>query len=97
MLTFSGIETAIRTTAPNFDINRVYLFGSYARGAANDASDVDLCLEPGSTFSLLSAGAFSQSLSTALGTSIDLTTETSLYDFVKTECLRDRILVYERA
>lgn len=97
VLTLSGIETAICAAAPNFDIDRVYLFGSYARGTANDASDVDLCLETGSTFSLLSAGAFSQSLSTTLGTSIDLTTETSLYDFVKTECLRDRILIYERA
>ncbi|WP_296008752.1 nucleotidyltransferase domain-containing protein [uncultured Adlercreutzia sp.] len=96
MLTLSSIETAIRDVASEFDISRVYLFGSYARGTANEQSDVDLCLETGPTFSLFSAGAFSQSLGHALNVPIDMTTEASLYDFVKDQCLKDRILLYER-
>lgn len=96
MLTLTSIETAVRDIASSFDIDKVYLFGSYARGTANDCSDIDLCLETGSSFSLFNAGAFSHELGSALNTPIDLTTESSLYSFVKNECLRDRILIYER-
>lgn len=96
MLTLSSIETAVRDIASEFDISRVYLFGSYARGTANGQSDIDLCLETGPTFSLFSAGAFSQSLGRILNVPINITTEASLYSFVKDQCLKDRILVYER-
>lgn len=96
MLTLTSIENAVRDEASSFDIDKIYLFGSYARGTANEQSDIDLCLETGKNFSLFSAGAFSHALGTVLDVPIDLTTETSLYDFVKEECLRDRILIYER-
>lgn len=96
MLTLARIEEAVHDAASSLDISKIYLFGSYARGTANDQSDVDLCLETGATFSLFNAGAFSHTLASALGAPIDITTETSLYGFVKEGCLKERILIYER-
>ena len=83
MLTLMSIENAVCDKASSFDIEKIYLFGSYARGTANEQSDVDLCLETGANFSLFSAGAFSHALSSVLDVPIDLTTEASLYDFAK--------------
>ena len=96
MLSPEEIRSAVSETAAFYDIDRVYLFGSYARGTANDDSDVDLCLETGRTFSLFNAGAFSHALDKLLGVPIDMSTPDALYDFVKKPCLQERVLLYER-
>ena len=72
------------------------LIYSVARGEASEASDVDLCLETGSSFSLLNAGALSLELERELEAPIELVTERSLYPFVREGMLRDRVLLYER-
>lgn len=96
VLSFGRIKNAIAQEAPLHDVTRIYLFGSYARGEAGARSDVDLCLETGPSFSLFSAGDLSYKLSESLGVPIDLTTEKSLYSFVREGMLDDRVLVYER-
>lgn len=97
MHSVADISATIGEAARDFDIDRVYLFGSYARNEATACSDIDLCLETGAKFSLLNAGEFSQRLEREFGLSIDLVTERSLYDFARTGLHRDRVLVYERA
>ncbi len=96
MLAFRDIESCVRDVTSSYDIDRVYLFGSYARGSAGDDSDIDLCLETGPTFSLFSAGGFQQDLSGLLQRPVDVVTERALYDFVSSSYLRDRVLLYER-
>lgn len=96
MCDMTDIRMTVCEAARDYDIDKVYLFGSYARGDAHAQSDVDLCLETGSTFSLFSAGDFAHRLEKVLGTSVDIVTERSLYDFVREGCLRDRMLIYER-
>ncbi|WP_165053726.1 MULTISPECIES: nucleotidyltransferase family protein [unclassified Adlercreutzia] len=96
MLCLEDIRSSVAEVAPAYDVDKVYLFGSYARGEAHEKSDVDLCLETGATFSLCSAGDFSRKLESAWGTSVDMVTERSLYDFARKSCLRDRVLLYER-
>ncbi len=50
MLQLNDIAEVTKSIASDFDIERIYLFGSYARNEATEASDIDLCLETGSTF-----------------------------------------------
>lgn len=94
--TMQGICTAVAAVAPEYDVVKVFLFGSCARGEQRDDSDVDLCLETGPSFSLFNAGAMANDLQNRLGTSVDLVTERSCYAHVRESMLNERVLVYER-
>ena len=93
MLQLNDIAEVTKSIASDFDIERIYLFGSYAR---NEASDIDLCLETGSTFSLFNAGAFVSALEDSLNIPIDMVSQDGLYEFAYKGYLRDRVLLYER-
>ena len=91
-----AIARAVNQAAPKYDIERVYLFGSFARGQASASSDVDLCLETGPSFSLFSAGGFGCEVESALGRRVDLVSEDILFPHVRASMLKERVLVYER-
>ena len=66
--------------AEKYRLPAIYLFGSYARGTANEHSDVDLLVDTTGTQlrSLLTLGALYNDLEEALGKRIDLITMSSL-------------------
>lgn len=90
MLQLNDIAEVTKSIASDFDIERIYLFGSYARNEATEASDIDLCLETGSTFSLFNAGAFVSALEDSLNIPIDMVSQDGLYEFAYKGYLRDR-------
>ena len=45
MLSLSTIREAVKRIAPQYPIERVMLFGSYADGSATSESDIDLLVE----------------------------------------------------
>ena len=45
MLSIADIKSFIEPVVKKYPIERVILFGSYARGAASDTSDIDLVVE----------------------------------------------------
>lgn len=90
------IELVLGDVAPSYDIERVFLFGSCARGEQSEQSDVDLCLETGTSFSLFSAGGFASEMERRLGAPVDVVTERSCCPHVRKGLMRDRVLVYER-
>ena len=47
MLSIEKIKNIVCPLAKKYEVDRVYLFGSYARGEATEKSDVDLCIDPG--------------------------------------------------
>lgn len=94
--TQQSISSTLSSIAPRYDIEKIYLFGSCARGEETEQSDIDLCVESGPTFSLFTAGSFVDDLESALNRSIDLVTERMLYAHVKAGMQQDRVLVYER-
>jgi len=47
VLSFLTIKENISKIAKNYDIEKVYLFGSYVKGQAKENSDVDLYMESG--------------------------------------------------
>ncbi|MCL1975776.1 MAG: nucleotidyltransferase domain-containing protein [Firmicutes bacterium] len=51
-----GIKNVVAPIAQKYDVERVYLFGSYARGEATDTSDLDFIIDKGRLRGLVLAG-----------------------------------------
>ena len=96
-LCIEQIRRAVSEAAALVDIDRAYLFGSYARGEADANSDVDICIEAGPTLSLFGVGAFSSVLEKSLNRPVDVVSERSLFPRARQGMLDDRVLVYARA
>lgn len=78
--TIDEIRQIVTPIAEKYRLPAIYLFGSYARGTANEHSDVDLLVDTTGTQlrSLLTLGALYNDLEEALGKRIDLITMSSL-------------------
>lgn len=74
ILSIKQIKDAIRPIMEKYEINEVYLFGSYARGEAKPSSDVDLYCSAGNIHSLFDRVGFVDELEEALGKSVDVIT-----------------------
>ena len=80
ILTLKQIKTAIMPIMKSHNIHEVYLFGSYARGEANNKSDVDIYCESGDIKTLIDQGFFEDELVEALGKKVDIVFIGSLMD-----------------
>ena len=74
ILTIDEIRTKIRPICEQYKIEKVWLFGSYARGEAREDSDVDLHVKPPQGIGLFGLGGLYADLEEALGKEIDLIT-----------------------
>ena len=93
------IKRIITPIAVQHQLDRVFLFGSYARGTATDQSDIDLCVDAANVKGLFALGGLYADLEDALDKKLDLVTMKSLQyhsDPRFLESLRkDRVLLYE--
>ncbi len=80
VLTLKQIKTKIMPIMAKHNIHEVYLFGSYARGEANNNSDVDIFCESGDVKTLIDQGFFEDELKEALGKEVDVIFIGSLMD-----------------
>ena len=78
--TVDKIKSIISPIAEKYGLKAVFLFGSYARGTANENSDIDFLVDTTGTSlnSLLLLGGLYCDLEEALGKQIDLITVSSL-------------------
>jgi len=78
-------------TAAHYGAYNVRVFGSVARGEADEASDIDLLvnLEPGR--SLMDLGGMLYVLQILLGTNVDVVTEKGLRPRIREQVLREAI------
>jgi uncharacterized protein len=78
-------------TAAHYGAYDVRVFGSVARGEADQASDIDLLvkLEPGR--SLMDLGGLLYDLQNLLGTEVDVVTEKGLRPRIREQVLREAI------
>lgn len=100
MLTINEIRKRITPICQRYMIQSAYLFGSYARGDANEQSDIDIRIEKGShskLIGLFSVSGFRLELIDALGKDVDLMTcipkDNSSKSF-RHNLKRDEVLVY---
>ncbi|MDY2789760.1 MAG: nucleotidyltransferase domain-containing protein [Lachnospiraceae bacterium] len=72
--TIEEIRNKTVPIARKHGVSRMCLFGSYARGEANDESDVDIFVDKGKMTSLIKYMAFVYDLESALDCHVDVVT-----------------------
>ena len=80
LYTIEQIQSIVEPIAKKYNLKAVYLFGSYARGTANEHSDVDLLIDTtGSGLdTFFKLGAVYTDFADALDKEVDLITVSSL-------------------
>ncbi|HSO73666.1 MAG TPA: nucleotidyltransferase family protein [Blastocatellia bacterium] len=76
------------------DVAMMGVFGSQARGEANDKSDIDLLVRFSTPKSLLALIALERQLSVALESRVDLLTEAALSPYLRERILVDLRVIY---
>ncbi len=95
MTTIQDIQQIVSRLAKEYGAERVYLFGSYARGEATEQSDIDLRIDKGEIRGLRFASLLGD-LEEALGNKVDLISTAGM-DEQFLELIRpDEMLLYER-
>jgi len=95
-LSFEELREIVVPIAERYGVERVYLFGSRARGDNSSESDFDFYIVPGRIQTLTKLCGLLRELEEALEVGVDIISEGSRIkdDFLQ-EVLRDRRLVYE--
>lgn len=96
--TIDEIKAKIEPIAKQYNLSKVYLFGSYARGEEDENSDVDIALELEDVSKYMDVYG---SLSSIFCEKVDillvsdlLSPRTNIGELVKKSFLNDRILLY---
>lgn len=88
------IKAIVAVLAARYGADRIYLFGSYARGDANSDSDIDLRIDKGSIRGL-QLGGLAADLEEAFGMPVDLIPTGSLDSKFLRSISDDEVLLYE--
>lgn len=88
------IQSVVSRLGYQYGAERIYLFGSYARGDMTDASDIDLRIDKGRIRGV-EMGGLLLDLEAALGVPVDLVTTGSLSERFLNEIKKDEVLLYE--
>ena len=92
VLTIKQIKERILPILAKHNIFEVYLFGSYARGEANNKSDVDIYCESGDVKTFVDQGFLEDELVDALGKDVDIIfIGTTMDDYFKEQLEADKI------
>lgn len=88
------IRSIVAPIAAVHDVDRIYLFGSYARGEATPSSDIDLRVDKGRLKGLIALGALYADLEDGLGKKLDLLTTGSLDQKFLQRISKEEVLIY---
>ena len=92
--TLSEIKTIVSRLAKQYGAERIYLFGSYARGDMTDTSDIDLRIDKGSIRGFQLGGLLME-LEDSFGIPVDLVPTSSLDQRFLDTIQKDEVLLYE--
>ena len=95
MTEITRIRESIHPVAKKYGLRRVYLFGSYARGEADEQSDIDLLIEKGTPLSMLSLSGLRIECMERLGTDVDIVTTSGIEKEFYDEIHGSEVLIYE--
>ena len=91
------IRGIVAPIAKEYQIEQVYLFGSYARCEAGPKSDLDFVIKSEEVISLLRLGGFQAALSDAFHKRVDVLTDDSLKPDFRKKIEKDKVMIYECA
>jgi len=94
------IKHIVVPIAKKYEVDRVFLFGSYARGEADSTSDIDFVIDKGRLSGLKFAGMLGD-LQDNFDKRVDLLTSSSLmkddgYPSFRQKIERDMVVIYEQ-
>lgn len=90
--TLKEIKSIIKPILQKYGIFDIYLFGSYARGEANNESDVDIYCEKGNIRNLIDQENLIGELEKSLNKKVDIVFNTSyMDDYFKQQIMEDMI------
>ena len=92
--TIDELRKIVTPLAKEYGAERIYLFGSYARGEETEHSDIDLRIDKGQIRGLALAGLLID-LEDALGLPVDMLTTSSLDEHFLSAIRNDEVLLYE--
>ena len=95
ILTPEDINRFVRPIAEKYHVKEIYLFGSYARGEADENSDLDFLVFGGKNFKLTMIFSLAEDLREVLNKKVDVFEISEINqdsDFYKT-IMKERILV----
>ena len=90
------LRAAVAPLAARYGVERVYLFGSRARGDNRPDSDYDFLISKGRVQSLFTHAALWKDLEDVLHAPVDLVTDTSGDRELIRQARKDAILIYEQ-
>lgn len=97
--TLDEIRELVGPIAKAENLKKVILFGSYSRGEATGASDLDFCVTFPEDASLITRGRVTNALQDAFGKEIDIVTdqmlESTQYKEFANNIRKDGIVIYE--
>lgn len=96
MLSLEQIRQAVAPLAEQYGLDRVFLFGSYARGEATEESDVDLRIDRGSMHGLQFGGLY-EDIKESLARPVDILTTEQMGAHLLSHIKKEEILLYDRA
>ena len=89
------MRSAVEQIAKQYGVERVWAFGSRARNAAKEGSDLDLRVDKGDMRGL-EIGGFVYDLEQLIGVPVDVSTTSSLSEDFRASIKKDEVLLYER-
>lgn len=95
IFTIERLITLVKPLAQRYQVKAAYLFGSYARGEANENSDLDFLVIGGEGFKLTQIFAFGEELREILNKRVDVFEINEINqdsEFYKT-IMREKVLV----
>ena len=92
--TVDEIKSIAGEIAKRHGVERMFHFGSYARGDAKPDSDLDFRIDKGSIRGLLALGGLYADLEEAFGVPVDLLTTDSLDEAFRKEISSEEVQIY---
>lgn len=93
MLTIENIREKITPICKSYGVERLYLFGSYARGSFNENSDIDFRIDKGRIRGIQLGGLY-MDLQDTFQNKVDLLTTNQLSEDFLNSIRNEEILLY---
>jgi len=95
--TVEEIRTVVGKIAQRYGVQRVVLFGSYARGNATVNSDIDLRIDKGRLRGLFQLAGFQLDLQDTLNVRVDVVTTEGLDKRFLQRIMGEEVVLYEQS
>ena len=96
LYSITELQNLIFPIAQRYGVERVLLFGSYARGDAKPESDIDLRVDCGALRGYIKLAGFHREIEEALEMPVDVLTTGSLEDKFLLRIAKEEVLLYEQ-